>query len=331
MAKRTSQHIHWPLAQIFILKEMKHYSLTIFCTLCLFCPTIPSFSQDYIEYYNLINEAEYQILLKNDSVALTYYKKAFNCEKPHAKDLYVYALCLKRLNHSNNIKPLLVKSARNYGKPSYWLFKESQDYQFKKSYIKKLRNIENKNRLKTKIIMDTVDYFMLQDQLYRKVFVDSIKVYYSKTDTEYIEFMEKYHEHDSLYQVEFLNYVKENGFPGSFTIGSDKAASILFHIICPNFKIAKDLLYQELLKGNILPFYYALMVDRIGYICNGKAYYYAYPLNKDCLPERDEILENRKKIGASIYFQGPRRFTEFSRNRLLEESLKNDFDSFQYQ
>ncbi len=292
---------------------MKKKYLLVLCIFYLFGFPIKSFSQNYIEYYNLINEAEYQVYSGNDSAALSYYEKAFNCEKPHAKDLFDYALCVKRTDNSKDIRPLLIKSARNNGDVSFWLYVIDQEKNFHESFIEKLVKIEKRNRRKTKEMRDTLDYFKHQDQ----IFVGSIKDNYSKTDPKYIEFMEKFYEHDSLYQVKFLNYINENGYPGFLTIGTDVAAGILLHLTCLNYQKAKDMLYKELINGRILPYCYAMMVDRRECICNREAYYYAYPM-KSCLPEKDKILENRKKIGVSIYFQGPRTFTGFSPTTILK-------------
>ena len=280
---------------------MKKIPIFIISLISLFGFTIMSFAQNYIEYYNLINEAEYYVYSGNDSAALIYYEKAFNCEKPHAKDLFDYALCVKRTDNSKDIRPLLVKSAKNFGDVSFWLYVIDEEKNFHESFIEKLVKIEKRNRRKTKEMRDTLDYFKHQDQ----IFVGSIKDNYSKTDPKYREFLEKFHEHDSLYQVEFLNYINENGYPGFLTIGTDLAVAILLHLSCSNYQIAKDILYKELINGRILPFNYAMMVDRLECICNGESYYSAYPM-KSCLPGKDKILENRKKIGVSIYFQGPR-------------------------
>jgi hypothetical protein len=98
---------------------------------------------------------------------------------------------------------------------------------------------------------------------------------------------------------------------------------LLLHIDCHFFIQFKEVLMKELKKGNIQPFYYASMVDRINCHCYGESFFSAYKMGNSigkCLNlNQEELVNNRKKIGLSTYFDGPRVFRSLIRTPLINK------------
>ena len=170
----------------------------------------------------------------------------------------------------------------------------------------------------TQEIRDTINYFLAKDQDYRKVFVDSIKAYFDEESEEYKSYWQLVEKNDSIVQVEFLEYIKANGYPGNHRCGTGLATVILQHI---NDELLDDfdtVLLEEIKKGNIYPYYYGSMMDRANCRLNGKAFYNADRVTESCTPSNEQILKNRVSAGLSPFFQGPRKFVKISSSKLLE-------------
>ena len=270
-------------------------------------------AQNYIPYYNLINEAEFQIFNKDYKKALSLIDKAFKLEEPLAKDFYLKAMCLDKLKTVKHTKIKVEECLRNSalynGRPSYWLTKNILGLQLDTNFIFELKTIENNQKLKNKALYYDIEYFIDKDQLYRKVLADSIMAYYTEDDIEYINYSKLVNKQDSINQKEFLNYIKEFNYPGIKKCGTNLASIILLHLNCTFLEDYNVILLEQLKKGFIQPLYYAQMMDRINCACNNKSFYYAYSIGKaekkDCLPiSKKQIIINRKSIGLSPYFSG---------------------------
>jgi len=117
---------------------MKKLLLTIiFLVTILVCK-----GQNYIPYYNQINEAEYQIYRENYQEAIGLLDNAFRIEKPHAKDLYLKAFCLDKINseaNKNEIISLLKKASINKGDVIYWIKKQPLTIELSDVFLGKLK------------------------------------------------------------------------------------------------------------------------------------------------------------------------------------------------
>lgn len=284
------------------------------------CLMIKSNAQNYIPYYNLINEAEYKIYQHEYEEAISLIRDAFKVEQALPKDNYLLAATLAKVNPQKNeqeIRSLIMKASKN-GNIKRWMSEENIDIEFSEEFINGL--IKNSKRWSenNKHIGDTIKYFVARDQEYRKVFTDSIMVYFDEESEEYKSYWHLVERNDSIIQLQFLNYIKENGYPGTYKSNRDIAGVILQHINEDLLDQFDTVLYKEIKKGNIYPYYYGSMMDRINCSLNGIAFYDAHSVPKRCLPSRDQIIENRIKIGMSPHFKGPRKFVNVSRSKLME-------------
>jgi len=287
---------------------MKSYSI-----LCIFI--ILSFkllSQNYIPYYKLVNEAEFKVYNKQYKEALSLINNAFKLEEPLAKDYFLKAICLDKLitikHTQKKIAECLKNAALRNGRPIYWISKNPLDIKIDTNLIFELKAIEANQNLKTKANYSDIEYFLANDQRYRKIFTDSIMVYFNKEDIEYINYSKFVEKQDSINQTEFLDYIKQYNYPGIRKTGTNLSSTILIHLNCIFLDEYKHTLSEQLKKGYIHPFYYAQMVDRISCLCNNESSYYTYTIGKSvekkCLNiDKNQIIKNRLSIGLSPYFK----------------------------
>src|SRR5690606_2499632 len=134
---------------------------------------------------------------------------------------YLKVFCLDKLISKRDsirtvryIKKLLIQSAKKNGMVTFWLEKFPLNTQLNNNCVKKIERVESRIWKKTKPVCDTVIYFMNKDQEYRKPFVDSIQAYFNPSDKEYIDYQQLIKEEDFKNQLQFLDYIKANGYPG---------------------------------------------------------------------------------------------------------------------
>src|SRR5690554_2229891 len=281
--------------------------------------TVPSFitAQNYIPYYNLVHEAEFAIFEKQYSRAVQYLDDAFLLEKPQAKDGYLMAYCLDKIDSKGfreRIEELLIQASQSNGLTTHWMEIQPLSISFEKDFYTNLERNEAVWDSLTRPARDTIDYYLSKDQEVRRVLVDSIDPYYGEESTEYELYITKMSENDSIYQSRSLDYVKTYAFPGINKSGTDIAGTILVHIHSSLFDEYRSILLEELKKGNIAPYMYGSMVDRINCYNNGEAFYRAYNIGTEhCQPSKADAIKNRLSIGMSPYFQGTRRYVQIDK------------------
>lgn len=282
-----------------------------------------AYSQDYIAYYNLVNEAAYQHYLGKDDIAYGLFEKAFAVKKVEAKanDIYLFAkLLLLRNEKTKAIFYLQKIPSKVDGSLFLWLHKDSIFFSTKlhvDEFISLKENAKQKEdewNIRLTPWLDSVKVYMHEDQRLRKVFVDSISPRFEEGQRVYHEFVDSINENDIKNQIRFLHFIKTYGYPGKYMTGSDYVVTLLLHLDCSLFAAYKTVLLELLKQGKVEPFSYASMVDRIGCACEGKSMYKAY--RTDCDLTWETILQNRESIGLNKYFQGPNNFPYKERSLL---------------
>ena len=279
------------------------------------------YAQNYIPYYNLANEAEYAVYNQDYKKAVHDFEAAFKIEKPHAKDLYLlaYSLCqLDSLVNKNRVEELLVQASGISAMVPRYLRGKPLNMELDSAFKDKLENLSEKWQKSTQALDDTLAYFGERYSELMNVFRDSISPFYDNDEKESIDFRKRMARHDSIFQVEFLNYILTSGYPGIYTSGSDIAASFLRNINSSLYLQYEKAIFKELQSGRIQPGYYGLMVDEMGCYSNGKSFYGTSDLLSHCQPPVYEVKLNRISIGMSPYFAGLRRFLTLREYSLLE-------------
>lgn len=248
-----------------------------------------SFAQNRILYLNLANKAEHLLLSNNYDEAKTILLDLETKYKfLNGKDYFYLGITYYKSLDSLNGFEYLKKAALSYCFPSIHLKKYSKKYNFPispKEYII-LDSIEKLalNSRNQKVI-DTLIYFINIDQQCRN----------NKVDVKC----------DASNQRNFLSYIVTNGIP-NFNLYGDESSIIFLHIY--DKKILKEyskILFAEIKKGNMYPFYYAMMIDRFKYDTLRKSKYGTYGISKENFNLNKLIIKHRLQIGLSIYREGP--------------------------
>lgn len=291
---------------------MKQFILLLF----YFFVSTAIFAQNYIPYYNLVNEAEYWLYKEDYNKAKQLYLKAFSLEKPMGKDAYLlakcYALegnkkeCLHWLETSATIPisfaPYLLRKADQY--PIFQaVFPEDGELE---ALIQDLLLIRERTDKKYKdstyrMLQDTVNALVKQDQIYRKE---------GNSAPLTTEYKRLFRENDSIVQTALLNLTQQYGYPGYPHVGTDIADLILVHVGAKKmYQRYETLLYEAIKKGHLHPFGYAYMVDRWELHQSKSCYLFMRIYTRKLCAETDytAIAKRRLKIGLSIYFDGPRK------------------------
>lgn len=295
---------------------MRHFAF-IFIS---FMISFSGFTQNYIPYYNLIHDAEYDIFNEDFGAALEKINQAFELEEPLAKDCYLLAYCLDHMDPEANrleVIRLLLYGSTKPGFTMRWFQRTPLLNDFDEPLVLTLWDNIASSQRETEPIIDTLNYFTQRPPELSKLFADSISVYYDSDHQIFQKYLSLLNRHDSLMQVQFLTYVKENGYPGVNTCGTSIANGLLRNMSEPVYEEYKTVLFDALKKGEIDPYLCGAMVDGHGCFYNKQAFY-GVVLDTVCLPSLEQILENRISIGMSTHFRGSRHYLFLDERWLLE-------------
>ena len=262
-------------------------------------------SQNYIPYYNLRNEALYyyqQGDYKNADSLLT---KAFSKADPFSKDLFLMALVKANLYDS--------LATVNFIKRSFTGHRSSNTVSIVKREMEIFEKVIEPEELNS--LLDSLD-IVWKNYVYKfrhDIYIDSLTKKVNaliKLDQKYrSELKEKLPQYqldslrrytDSIVQDRLIKLISESGWPNI----DERLNTILIHFDLDNFYKYKDIILNEVKKGNLDPFWYAYMEERIMNIYFGKCVYKIWSIQCD---DVDKVIEKRKNIGLSIYFTGPYR------------------------
>jgi len=255
----------------------------------------------YIDYYNMVNKAEWLYEQGNYKESEVVLKQAFNkVEFSKTKDIWLYVLILSKKNCWNKIYKILKNHLKKIGgtDKSIVPFLEKSGIELNNYQLRKLNNI----------ILDTssLSYIKFHNQLN---IIDSLHNEDQRIRNQFLAgevTLKNIGEIDSLNTLKLLDMFKND----SLTLNKKldhKFYRILLHLELKHFELLDLYLIQMLDNGNLEPWSYARAWDRSHAINDECLNYFAYTYdskNLNCLTY-DEILKNRKKIGLSIYYSRP--------------------------
>lgn len=260
------------------------------------------FGQNYIDYYNEANEAEYQFVEGNHPKTIAILSKL---EKQYGKllnkDNFYLGMAYYLDRDSINGLNYLLKFTEDFGPIKKLL--EDCERKFTNLIISKYSKIQLAT-LQEKLYLtfkDSVTY----NSIYKPT-IDSLKSYVildqkNRNDTGALN-----GEEDKRIQAGFLNYLKKYGIPPPNKYGDEALLVICAHVYYPEIKEKYlNFFLDEIKKGNISPFYYATIIDRGLAGDKKETIYGAAWIKTSESTSKDKIIENRKKIGMSPYFLGP--------------------------
>jgi hypothetical protein len=256
---------------------------------------------DYIAYYNLTNEGDKQVYLKNDSLAYDCYLKAFEkVDYIHSRKLIIGAELAAKLNDYKNIyefsKGAIIqgvetkfyknKEFKKYRKTDLFkTFKDSLKY-FKAEYEKNLNS----------------DYKKQIDSLYYvdQRIIRNNKSVKGKYNIDKSKLPEKIFDLDSLIFADILVLIEKYGFATERNVGKESFSKmwIFYH---HNIRLPKNEKYIELAQralkeGAYLPDQYAWMFDQSRTFKKEEPYFYfGVVFTGDLKTEKKEEIDKRRK------------------------------------
>lgn len=276
--------------------------------LLLWVCVFPSKGQQYITYYNLVNEAQYLFHQNQVPEAVALYKQAFKLEKPVCKDLYMMAKCYGRLGEEKNMYKYFEKAIQHQGAVSSWLREDLRRdtttfNPFGEALTSRVETYQNKeaNILRQKqsqAIIDTIQYF--RNTYYQKQIIqDSMQVYHHSSDSIYAGYREEATRLDSIFYASLTGYILSKGYPDVYLYG-ESVSILLTGISCSQYTTLKPFLLEGVKNGKVPPYHYAGLADKFGCDCEKTIQYHVQL--KDCILSYEEAKTNRLTIGMSIHY-----------------------------
>lgn len=226
---------------------------------------------NYIISNNFASEAEFYFHENNYDSAVFYYEKAFEyVSEPHPMQRYNYAMALwKLLKYETSLE--MVKqsgiykidtnwfsglSTIQYNQLQYEMQKKSNEKEivkkcsFYNAFMDSIFKIDQIHRIRYHEKIDSMKYI----KPYPAKFIDSIEPIWKKI----IDY------HDSCNAISIIEFTKKYGFPaGVNTCWDQTAATFIIHMSPIWFIENYDLLFKEVVKGNLEPWMLARGIDRM--------------------------------------------------------------------
>lgn len=242
---------------------------------------------NYIEYYQIINNAEESFCNHDYVNAIDWYKKAFIKCPPIKRDLINYSRCLIKEGKVSydSIRNILLSCAEQRGGfLSNNLLKDSI-----------LVKIYNKDFFDSIIKLEKRDKHSLPDDV--QLILDLDRLPRMKE-----EYFNSIHIIDSFVVGYMTSYISKNGWPGYRRFGTDITSRLMVHWVdSADFSRIHELLYNELKIGNIFPLEYGLFLDRwYSYKCQcglDLGYTKIYCINDD-----DYLLAKKRRYDIGLFY-----------------------------
>nr|WP_299206971.1 hypothetical protein [uncultured Brumimicrobium sp.] len=262
---------------------------------------------NYIDYYNFVNEAEYNFYEMNYPKSVDLFEEAFkivDIRKPDHQ--YNYCRALWEIGETKKS----IKELKNSFYPDYF----STDTTYFEDMTLETRNgiVEIMEKNSKEAVSkwkhtDFIDSLTYHDQRFRKMISDSIEPFYSSLENDT---MVEYHyklmrAQDVKNGIALIEYAKKHGFPAGVNGSWDQSVSrVVLHLgrdwIIENYYFLMD----ELEKGNIEPITLTRAIDRYfvnetgcNEIVSPYNSYFGKNLNDPFL-----LFMNCKSMGLSPYY-----------------------------
>ncbi len=290
---------------------------------------------NYIPYYNITNEAEWNFDNGNFGKAETQFKFAFNLGLiPKWKDVLLYVKILNRKHNKKLIYKTLLKQLQKKGGTSFkiseYLIKEKIKLS-KIQYFDLDQFIIDSNTTEQKQIKylnNCIDSMYYLDQEIRNKQRNNIKNVKVENENKFINIQDAQNNIDSLNAQKLLSLF-QNKELANFEIINYKLSILLIHLDSRFFKL-KNYLFLMLKNGNLDPFDFAVSNDRAINKKGECSEYFSYlPSieNRDCLSYQD-ITRNRMEIGLSTYYFRPSFNFYITVNNMMKYPLEQYFYDF---
>lgn len=283
---------------------MKKNILILVCFVCFFTSSI--YSQNYLEYYRKINDAEINNLNGNYAKSDSLYNVAFTLvKKPLKEDFFLAALNAEKLRDNNKVYKYLSNS----------LLKGLRFKRIKKERFKSFKNSLLWKKIKKNKAHFHQQYISSLDIPLQEEIIEMIKSD-QKARRPIFGSWKQMKKTDTYNFKRLLEIIKDNNgaWPGFSKIGeltpkgkydvTGNITLLLLHFSRKQIEILKPYMLKAVLSGEMYPYQYARAVDYVSFKnnlinINGKiescSFYGTYANSIICDCKKAE--EEREKIG----------------------------------
>jgi len=256
-----------------------------------------SWSQNYISFRNMLNEANFWFYEQQYDSARVYYEKAeeFNL-KFFPEEIHLYSRTLWELGLKDKSISFLINSD---GLKDFFL--KDTTYYLGLSLEKRLSISLKLNRVELDLLTNRMifyDSLRNLDQIHR--FKASN---FEKGTIKYDSIWKIINYQDSLNWETFIKEIKLNGYPGGYSMAPVGPGTILIH--AGSDRLLKDysLFIKEFDAGRMSSYDFANAIDRFFVMKNNQSMYNMYlGKEEDEVPSPIMIFVNRCLIGMSPYY-----------------------------
>lgn len=277
------------------------YSILVFSILFVHAATILARANDYLQYYQLINQAELKIVQSSYAEALGLYEFSFSkVEYVFAKDAFNAATCAYLINDYDKAFKYITESVLKGVDISNFqtcVFEKLQRLEKWRSIVALRENLKDRHFQSINLILRReIDLLHARDQ---KIRFDH--------PTRVEEAKEKIANVDYRNLVELLKIFEEYGVTGEDLIGVDNFRSPTFYILWHNYRDISpgtmDMLKKAVLEGRFDRYDYSRIAsqkDSKNTLYGSRAF---FRVDKTLYVERysddaiKEIDRNRREIG----------------------------------
>ena len=292
---------------------MKLFIISLFISLSSFA--------NYIDYYNYINEAEYQMYQGNYDFAIANFKMGFDAvEQPFARDLYYTARCCAQLRNDTELYFYLKQALKN-GLYKYHIIQDSlwfTDYRFTDKFLELTKRDYPQPQLIDTNYTKQIEKLWTELMFYSYDKVDSIKQTFGEDSEEFISYKklrEQAHQKNAKAFFELIinkdipDLMRDQSILYNSSLNISSNIEYVMFMLFFNYldedveqiDLVLNKLYKSLKDGKISPVFYARTIDH--YLLSVKKTN-KYGLEFDSIHQKDlqQIIINRQKIGVSTYY-----------------------------
>lgn len=284
---------------------MNEFNVLIFIScFVLSVPVLELRAQNYIPYYQLIWQGIDLKYTGQYERADSIYDQALGLVMPRAHDILTSGILKVKLGDKEGAIQRFKQTASAGGfNPLELIARDFKDI----LYSFNTEEWQNLDTELTVIANNTIDFVNLPHIVaYRETaqtFIERDQKYRSLYDgaLEEDELYRLMYINDSIVQIDYFEFIKQRGFSRYV---DETFYSVLLHLTEENYLKYKTLIFEEVKKGNLDPFWFALMVDRLEGILFGNRCYLG--IWGDCTEKSSsKIFERRVRYGLHPNFNGP--------------------------
>lgn len=263
---------------------------------------------NYINYYQNISEAEYYFYSQNFDSAIIYYETAFKkIPKIYDVDRYNYIISLNNNNRSIEALKLIENQPI--------LFEQADSNYFKNLNHSKIIELEKKSLYLDSIMFDSMQHISSykamkdiydRDQKYRKKLSTSFK---NNDSLGVLIYMDSMKIADSINQSKIIHLINTDGLSAGVNNPYSAYWSVIFlHLPYEFLDQNRELFFNEMIKGNLLPNYFYGCIDRDFHDkCNSKSLYLQYA-REPIINDPKINFQNLSEKGLSPYYFSNRHY-----------------------